>query len=95
MEGCPDCTKRSLWAYRTYRVHSFIVRMPKGGDAGRLFNFSIKNFLRFVAFKFVLGNISSLWYQSVLREGKRIHDYKQQTGNASEVTRETSSPSLP
>ena len=95
MDGCPDCAKRSLWAYRTYKVHSFITKMPKSGDVGSLFNFSVRNFLRYIAFKFILGNISSLWYQSVLKEGKRIHDRNSQAKTDRKATRQTTNSSLP
>jgi hypothetical protein len=74
MTGCPDCAKRSLWAYRTYRAHIFIINLPKGEHNGLPFNLNFKSILRWFLYKFVLGNMASYWYRSVLKEGKKVHD---------------------
>lgn len=74
MTGCPDCAKRSLWAYRTYKVHMYIINMPKGYNSGLPFNFSLRAIFRYIAYKFVLGNMAGYWYKTILQEGKRIHD---------------------
>ncbi len=79
MIGCPDCQKRSLWAYRTYRVHLFIITLPKASNTGLPFNFSFKAVLRWFCYKFVIGNMASYWYKQILLEGKRIHEYNTTT----------------
>lgn len=81
MKGCPDCAKRSLWAYRTYRIHRFIVGLPKGSNTGLPFAFSMRNIIRWFAFKFILGHLASYWYRSVLKEGQRIYEYSTNNPN--------------
>lgn len=79
MQECKECQNRKLWAYRTYRVHKFISNLPKGPETGRLFNFSVRNIIRFLANKFIIGHMASHWYVKALKEGKEVYDYIRRT----------------
>jgi hypothetical protein len=92
MKDCPDCQKRTIWAFRAYSVYRWIERLPKGENTGMPVNINSRSILKWLACRYVLGGIQKRIYQQFMKEGKQEYDYRKQTRTS--ASNETAMPGV-